>query len=58
MQVLTQEITRLFRKCEVRLQRFGQGPSSSEADEKASLLACLLRAFMHGNNHLQDQQQA
>lgn len=34
IEVLTQEITRLFRKCEVRLQRFGQGPSSSEADEK------------------------
>ena len=50
MQVLTQEITRLFRKCEVRLQRFGQGPSSSEADEKASRFT--LQAFRHGNKRL------
>lgn len=34
IEVITQEITRLFRKCEVRLQQFGSGKSASEADEK------------------------
>lgn len=34
IEVITQEITRLFRKCEVRLQKFGSGKSTSEADEK------------------------
>ncbi len=34
IEVLTQDITRLFRKCEVRLQRFGDTGSVSEADEK------------------------
>ena len=34
IEVLTQDITRLFRKCEGRLQQFGAGTSSSEADEK------------------------
>ncbi|KAK9816913.1 hypothetical protein WJX72_007014 [[Myrmecia] bisecta] len=34
IEVLTQEITRLFRKCEMRLQQFGTGKSTSEADEK------------------------
>ena len=32
--VITQEITRLFRKCEARLQQFTGGPPGSEADEK------------------------
>lgn len=36
IEVLTQDITRLFRKCEVRLQRFGDTGSVSEADEKVS----------------------
>ena len=34
IEVLTQDITRLFRKAEVRLQQFGQGACTSEADEK------------------------
>ena len=34
IEVLTQEITRLFRKCELRLQQFGQTPSATEADSK------------------------
>ena len=34
IEVLTQDITRLFRKCEGRLQQFGSGASSSESDEK------------------------
>ena len=34
IEVLTQDITRLFRKCEVRLQKFGDTGSVSEADEK------------------------
>ena len=34
IEVLTQDITRLFRKCEVRLQKFGVTASVSEADEK------------------------
>ena len=36
IEVLTQDITRLFRKCEVRLQRFGDTASVSEADEKVT----------------------
>ena len=34
IEVVTQEVTRLFRKCEAQLQRFGEQRSSSEADEK------------------------
>lgn len=34
VEVLTQQITRMFRKCEARLQQFGSEPSSSAADEK------------------------
>lgn len=34
IEVLTQEITRLFRKCELRLQQFGQTSSATEADSK------------------------
>ncbi len=34
VEVLTQQITRMFRKCEARLQQFGGEPSSSAADEK------------------------
>lgn len=37
IEVLTQEITRLFRKAEVRLQQFGGGPCTSEADEKVNI---------------------
>ena len=37
IEVLTQDITRLFRKAEVRLQQFGQGGSTSEPDEKVSM---------------------
>lgn len=32
--VVTQEITRLFRKCEARLQQFGAGKARSDTDEK------------------------
>lgn len=32
--VVTQEITRLFRKCEARLQQFGAGHTRSDTDEK------------------------
>lgn len=32
--MVTQEVTRLFRKCEAQLQRFGEQHSTSEADEK------------------------
>lgn len=34
IEVITQEITRLFRKCEARLQQFTAGQPGSEADEK------------------------
>ena len=34
IEVVTQEITRLFRKCEARLQQFTTGTSASEADDK------------------------
>ena len=34
VEVLTQQITRMFRKCEARLQQFGTEPSASEADDK------------------------
>lgn len=34
IEVVTQEVTRLFRKCEAQLQRFGEQRASSEADEK------------------------
>ena len=36
IEVITQDITRLFRKCEGQLQQFGQNSSASEADDKAS----------------------
>jgi syntaxin 16 len=36
IEVLTQDITRFFRKAEVRLQQFGSGACTSEADEKVS----------------------
>ncbi|KAI7845731.1 hypothetical protein COHA_000647 [Chlorella ohadii] len=34
VEVLTQQITKMFRKCEARLQQFGGEPSASAADEK------------------------
>ena len=34
IEVVTQDITRLFRKCEARLQQFTAGAAASEADEK------------------------
>ena len=34
VEVLTQQVTRMFRKCEARLQQFGTEPSASAADEK------------------------
>lgn len=34
VEVLTQQITRLFRKCEARLQQFGRQVPASAADEK------------------------
>lgn len=42
IEVLTQEITRLFRKAEVRLQQFGSGACTSEADEKVGSTSILL----------------
>lgn len=47
IEVLTQDITRLFRKCEVRLQRFGDTASVSEADEKVSWVADTLQLLHH-----------
>lgn len=47
IEVLTQDITRLFRKCEVRLQKFGDTASVSEADEKVSWDAAV---FDHYNS--------
>ena len=34
IEVITQEITRLLRKCEARLQQFTAGSPGSEVDEK------------------------
>jgi syntaxin 16 len=34
VEVLTQQITKMFRKCEARLQQFGGEPSASAADDK------------------------
>ena len=47
IEVLTQDITRLFRKCEVRLQRFGDTASVSEADEKVRFIAAVLSHVHH-----------
>jgi len=60
IEVLTQETTRLFRKAEVRLQQFGQGGSTSEADEKVSstLLLCLQRSDVPDMHHRCVQRQA
>ena len=44
IEVLTQDITRLFRKCEVRLTRFGDGGAASEADEKVTLFQIISAA--------------
>ncbi len=40
IELVTQEVTRLFRKCEAQLQRFGEQRSSSEADEKVRMRRC------------------
>ena len=40
IEVLTQDITRLFRKVEARLQQFGTGDATSEADEKVLPAVC------------------
>ena len=49
IEVLTQDITRLFRKCEGRLQQFGAGVPSSEADEKVQIRhACSSCGCLHG----------
>ena len=37
IEVVTQDITRLFRKCEARLQQFGGGGAASESDEKVQI---------------------
>lgn len=42
IEAVTREITRLFKKCEVRLTRCGDQPSTSEADEKVR--GCCQRA--------------
>ena len=42
IEVLTQDITRLFRKVEARLQQFGSGDATSEADEKVRPCTALL----------------
>ena len=47
IEVLTQDITRLFRKCEVRLQRFGDTASVSEADEKVTYFLRLSLCILH-----------
>ena len=36
IEVLTQEITRLFKRSESRLQQFTSGPAESDADDKVS----------------------
>lgn len=36
IEVLTQEITRLFKRGEAKLQQFTSGPADSEADEKVT----------------------
>ena len=41
--MLTQDITRLFRKVEARLQQFGAGDATSEADEKVRMRAACTR---------------
>jgi len=54
IEVLTQEITRLFRKVEVRLQQSASGYSSSEADEKVlphNDLHCCIFRVMSANLH-------
>ena len=43
IEVLTQDITRLFRKVEARLQQFGAGDATSEADEKVRMRAACTR---------------
>ncbi len=43
IEALTREITRLFKKCEVRLTRFGDEQSTSEADNKVG--ACCKRVY-------------
>ncbi len=60
IEVLTQDTTRLFRKAEVRLQQFGQGGSTSEADEKVSstLLLCLQGSDVPDMHHRCVQRQA
>lgn len=41
VEVSTQQITKLFRRCEARLLQFGAASSPSEADEKVfSILLC------------------
>ena len=48
IELVTQEVTRLLRKCEAQLQRFGEQRSSSEADEKvhtANMALCSLHGI-------------
>ena len=45
IELVTQEVTRLFRKCEAQLQRFGEQRSSSEADEKVRMGPVFNTAF-------------
>ena len=48
IEVLTQDITRLFRKCELRLQQFGQTTSATEADSKVIIGTLKLLASFVG----------
>ena len=46
IEVVTQEVTRLFRKCEAQLQRFGEQHASSEADEKVPTASLCPKSFV------------
>ena len=45
IEVTTQDITRLFRKCEAQLQQFGHNASASEADDKVCRRCPLVALF-------------
>lgn len=42
IEVVTQEVTRLFREAEKQLQRFGHQQSATAADDKVGLLCSVL----------------
>lgn len=49
IEVTTQDITRLFRKCEAQLQQFGHNASASEVDDKVGHLLYVLGAQQSTN---------